>query len=459
MEVSMKAFKVLALAVLMVMVAVPFASAQTITWNSSFTVVNLGSADATVTATFYDETGASFTPNPLVPGTTPINNPFSLAPGGSQIIVMAFVNSTLPNGRYSVVLSADQPIVAIANLAGAQDPNINYNGSYSGSQDDGQTLAYLPSVSNSFYDWYSHLSIQNLTNAAMNVTVNFYQGSTAVIVTATHSVPAYSSWLLAMDDAGITPALPTNYNGSAVVTAAGPVAVVNNDYNQGMNLGAEQTYSGIIDGANDLYCPGLYDQFIGVWISSLNVQNIGTLTANVALNYSDIASETVEIAPNASYLGVYMMGDHPTGFFSVHVESLNAQPLVAVANANAGSSSQTYECATAGSTEIRTPLAMKWFVGQYNTGIQVQNIGTDATDICVAYEGYTSSPECQTAIPANGVAMFVTSGNANLPSGWSGSASVTADNELVGILNQNNEAPGTAAGDFALSFLMFAVTP
>jgi hypothetical protein len=450
----MKALKIFSLAMLMVLVAVPFAGAQTITWNSSFTVVNLGTTDATVTAMFYDEAGTEYVPNPLVPGA--LDNPFMLGPGGSEIVVMAFVNDTLPDGRYSVVLSADQPIVAIANLAGVQDPNVNYNGSYSGSEDIGQMTAYLPSVSNSFYDWYSHLSIQNLTSAAMDITVQFFSGTTTPIAEIMGNVPAYSSWHLDMDDAGITPALPTDWNGSATVSAAGPVAVVNNDYNQGMSLGAEQTYSGAAAGAQQLYCPGLYDQFIGLWYSSLNVQNIGTADADVYIEYSDGMTDSVVIAPNAAWLGVYQSGVHDPAF-SAYVEG--TEPLVVVANATSGSSSQTYECATSGSGEIRTPLAMKWFVGQYNTGIQVQNIGTVATDICIEYEGgYT--PECQTGVAANGVVIFNTHFNAELPDNWSGSARVYSSGEdLVGIVNQNNEAPGGAIGDFALSFLMFSVTP
>lgn len=447
----MKALKVFALAMLMVLVAVPFAGAQTITWNSSFTVVNLGSTDATVTATFYDEAGTDYTPNPLVPGS--FDNPFVLGPGASAVIVMAYANSSLPNGRYSVVLSADQPIVAIANLQGLQDPSVNFNGSYSGSEDVGQMTAYLPSVSNSFYDWYSHLSIQNLTNAAMDVTVDFFFGTTTPIASITSNVPAYTSWHLNMDDAGITPALPIDWNGSATVSAAGPVAVVNNDYNQGISLGAEQTYSGAVAGSMDLYCPGLYDQFVGIWISSLNIQNIGGADANVTIDYSDGQSQNVVIAPNASYLGVYMNGTHD-GFFSAHVSG--DQNLVAVANATSGASSQTYECAAAGATELRTPITMKWFIGEYNTGVQVQNIGATAADITITYEG--GCTETQNAA-AGGVVIFYTPGNLCLADGYIGAAQITSANDLVGIVNQNNENPGGKTGDFALSFLMFAVAP
>jgi hypothetical protein len=449
----MKALKILALAVLMVVMVVPFAGAQTITWNSSFTVVNLGTADATVDVTFYNEAGASFHPDPLVPGGTPLPNPFVLAPGGSTIVVMAFASSDLPDGRYSVVLSADQPIVAIANLAGA-DGTINYNGSYSGMEDIGQVSMYLPSVSKAYYDWNSHLSVQNLTGSAMDITIEFYAGTPATVTQVMQSVPAYSSWHY---DVSTDPVLPTMYNGSAKVVAAGPVAVVNNDFNQNPAIaGANQVYNGLAQGNTDLYCPGLYDNFIGVWIASLNVQNIGSADAHVTYFYSDGMTETAVIGPNAANLIVYNTGAHAGGTFSAHVQG--DQPLVAVANANAGTASQTYECFIAGANDIRTPLTMKSFVGMFNTGVQVQNIGSATTNACIAYENYEATPTC-TDIPANGTWIFYTPGESYLPAGFSGSAAVTADQPLVGIVNQTNDAPGSNTGDFALSFDMFLVTP
>jgi len=462
----MKALKVWALAVLLVLGAVPFIGAQSVTWYSSFTVVSLSTVEeAHVTVIFYDETGSPVAPNPLVPGDPPIPNPFTLAPGASRIIVMQYVD--LPDGRYSVIVSADQPIVTIANLLGSESP-YSYNGSYSAGVDMGQLIAYLPSVSNVFYDWCSHLSIQNLAGVEMAITVSFYSDSSTPIATITANVPAYSTWRLTMDDPDISPALPNEWpgwNGSAIVESAGPLAVINNDYNQDFSQGAEQSYSGLGGGALDLYCPGLYDQFIGEWISSLNVQNVGATTATVTIDYSDGQVDNVEIAPNASYLGVYMNGVHDT-FFAAHVESTNGQPLVAIANAsrqdeeNRTLSAQTYECATAGSTELHTPLAMKWFLDHFNTGIQVQNIGATATNICIEYEGYAAAPECQEEVVPNGVVIFNTKFSSALEdeAHWSGSARVySSGNDLVGIVNQNYEAPPPEGGpgDFALSFLLF----
>jgi hypothetical protein len=265
MEGSRKALKGFALAMLLVLVAVPFIGAQTVTWKSSFTVVNLGRATATVTVTFY----------------------------------------------------------------------------------------------NAFYDWYSHLSIQNMASIPMSITVSFYQNT------------------------------PT------------PIAVINNDYNQGERRGAEQSYNGLVAGALDLYCPGLYDRFATgdkdrpiVWISSLNVQNLGATTATVNIWYSDGLSDTLVIAPNAASLTVYMDGEHappPEGkrFFSAHVESTNGVVIFATRYAD--------------------------------------------------YLPGSSQPPS----PPGG--------------GWSGSARVySTGNDLVGIVNQNNEnLDAGEGGDFALSFLMF----
>jgi hypothetical protein len=102
---------------------------------------------------------------------------------------------------------------------------------------------------------------------------------------------------------------------------------------------------------------------------------------------------------------------------------------------------------------------MKWFIGRYNTGIQVQNVSTNntATDITITYEG--GCTETRTGIAANGVVMFVTSSNTCLEDGWRGSAVVTSSGEpIVGVVNQNDDAEGVT-GDSALSFDMFPTGP
>ena len=435
--------KVLALVALVMLSIVPLASAQVGTWDSSFTVVNLGTADANVDITFYDEAGTSYHPGTL---NDDRSNPFVLQAGKSAVIYLPGIPSGLPDGRYSVVISADQPIVAIANLVGTSGA-LGFNGSYSGMEDAGQTAMSMPSVNKDFYGWNSHLSIQNLTGAAMDITVDFYAGTPVAIATVTQTVPAYSSWHL---DVASVATLPSGYNGSAVVHASGPVAVVDNQTVATQVIpeipaGSDQAYNGLAGGDTTLYCPALYDQFYG-WFSSLNVQNIGSVTATVTVDYSDNhANDVVEIGPNAAHLFVYNTGAHSTTF-SAKVTS-SGPNIVALANAaNPDGQGQTYNCffSNQASTSYYTPLAMKWFYG-WNTGIQLMNVGTADAHVSIIYEGYPAT--APVTVPSNGTYIFYTPGDTRLPgvncsiwdAGWSGSAQITSDQPIVVIVNQSKE--------------------
>jgi len=91
---------------------------------SSFTVQNVGADDASVSIVFVEEDGDQIVPTELSGGQT---NPFTLGVGESfEVYVPGIPDTQLPSGRYSVVISADQQIVAIANLIG--QGTINFNG-------------------------------------------------------------------------------------------------------------------------------------------------------------------------------------------------------------------------------------------------------------------------------------------------------------------------------------------
>ena len=194
----MKMLKVVVLGVLVLAIAVPLAGAQVGTWDSSISIINLGGASATVEVTFFDAIGASPTVTCLrgTPGPScQLTNPFSLAAGAKEEIYLPAV-SQLPNGRYSAVVSADQPIAAIGAMTGV-DVNKYFTGGYTG-EGAGATSMYLPGIQWNFYAWDSHLSIQNLTGSPQDITVQFYtEGTNTVCNTqGPHSTPAYSSWHL-----------------------------------------------------------------------------------------------------------------------------------------------------------------------------------------------------------------------------------------------------------------------
>ena len=438
----MKSLKVLVLAVLMVLVAVPLASAQVGAWSSSFNVVNMGTADATVTVTFYTTAGVASTPNPLN-GSQP--NPFTLSGGESFEVYLPGIPS-LADGTYSVVISADQPIAAIANLIGDNTP-IFFNGSYSGASDEGQVSMYMPAITKAYYGWNSHLSIQNLTATAMDVTVNFYAGTpTPVIAPTTQNVPAYASWHL---DVGAIAGLPNDFNGSAVVSAGGAIAAIDN---QTVDTGGlTQTYNGFPTGDTTLYCPAGYVGYY-TWNGSYNVQNVGTTTTTVNIAFSDGVNDSYVLGPSAAHLFYHPDEAHASGsYFSGIITS--AEPIVAIANAaNPTSQAQTYNCFSAGSTSFFAPIVEKNYYG-WDSSVTVQNIGAVSTDVTITYN---AQPGCSTTqtVAAGGVYEFYQPSVACLAAGYGASATLTSTAaDIVSIVNQTNgPSSGGTQGDWSMSY-------
>lgn len=134
----------------------------------------------------------------------------------------------------------------------------------------------------------------------------------------TQWIGPYASWHLNTYDTSI----PDGF-GYAKVEASGPIAVVNNDFNTSIeSRGATQTYSAITQSSNTLYCPGLYDLFWidldGYYISSLCIQNVGSLGHNVTVDYSGGNDETVYLGPGERHWFLYNRGDYPV-FFSAEI--------------------------------------------------------------------------------------------------------------------------------------------
>jgi hypothetical protein len=95
---------------------------------------------------------------------------------------------------------------------------------------------------------------------------------------------------------------------------------------------------------------------------------------------------------------------------------------------------------------------MKRFVNAFNTGIQIQNTGSDPATVwlyCENREGDAYSVN----VPARGTYVFATRDESFLPDGYSGSVRLFSDQPIVGIVNQINDLGTT--GDSAMSFGMF----
>ncbi len=488
----MRIIKALVLGMLALLIAGSMASAQSgEQWDTSFTVVNLGTERASVTVLFYDLVGNEFAFNRLGTSRGPIDNPFALDPGDSQEVIL-FLTAGLSHGQYSIVASSDQPIATIANLVGQQDHF--YNGSYSGGSDFGSSEANMPSIVHDYYGWNSHLSIQNLLATPQSITAYFYaEGKSDICHTKTPDIDiaGYASWDL--DLIGEEPLDDVNcdvnndgYNGSAVIIGGtGAIAVVDNQAIDSYPLkGLEQAYTGFTSGSSTLYVPALYYIYYA-WTSSINVQNIGTESTNVTVAYSDDEgyARTQEIPPKASYFFYQHVegdeGHHVAGSkFSATITSDNGQPLVAVVNAATGvehggpepGQAQAYTAFGSGTSRLAFPLVMRSYYGWY-TSYTIQNVSDFDVTVNISYSGMANCQNIQRTIPARkNLEVYQGAeqdpvcpelpGNEQpgawwLEEGYIGAVTVQVDGagQVAGILNQTNFHGGEASpGDWSMSY-------
>ncbi|MBN1484046.1 MAG: hypothetical protein JXA37_04940 [Chloroflexia bacterium] len=478
----MKTMKALALTLLLVLTAVPLVGAQTGVWDSSFQVINLGGETASVSVVFYEDDGTAHDVACLryVGTDCDLPNPFSLDAGAKEEIFLGAIGDDLPDDRYSVVISADQPIASVGSLVGNDAGNF-YNGSYTGLEDDGQMEMYLPGSMWGYYSWNSHISAQNLTGDDLDLTVNFYlEGSTTVCATeGPETVPAYSSWHLDTETLDLS-ACDFNgdgFNGAAVVSAAGAIAAIDNQTTGGGSY-FEQSYTGFLEGADTLYAPSFFRGAFppGNWNTSLNIMNIGAAASHVVVtvNTPD-GAVTIEddLDPYQGWL-IYPPVDMPTlpiyawNEMSALIEGDAGAELVAIANsANSLMQAQTYNALTVdeGGATVAVPIVSRNYYG-WDTSMAIQNLGPDALVAHVSYSANANpygtvwaGAEYDTASIASGQALAIFQGNGDdalfaatgerIPETYTGGAIVTITSgtgPIAAVINTTN-GPGQVDND------------
>lgn len=414
--------------------------------NSSFTVQNVGTGQATVAITFYDEAGNAITPNPLN-GNKP--NPFTLNAGESFEVYLPGIPG-LPNGRYSVVISSDQPVVAIANLIGQNTAaTVFYNGSYSG-MNAGATTMYLPAIVRDYYRWNSLISVQNAGSGPTNITVTYTCGTGTYTHTKSGLAPGAS---VHFDlETNPPPGMPTGCNGSAVVTSdSQPIVVVDNQTAAG--LGNTQSYNAFATGAITIYIPALYHDYY-TWSSSLNIRKLGSGETTVTVTYSDGGTSTCNLTDATPSCLLYMPSVHPAkGKFAAIITS-SSLPIVAIANAaNPNGQAQTYEGFMGGASSVGLPTVMKKYYG-WDTSFTCQNVGTVPTSLYISYQNYAANAYNTGVLqPGQSIEIYQPA-EAFLPNGYRGSVTVRANAEgaqIACIVNQTHGA-NQGKGDWSMSY-------
>jgi hypothetical protein len=485
-----KRISILATVAVVLLFTTTLASAQFANpWVTSYILQNLGPAPAAAVVSYYQPDGT------LVSAATK-----SLTiPTGSSVTVVQYTDDVnLPSGRYSAVISSDQPLAAIANQQTAPT-GLSYMdskppfGSYSG-QGEGATKVIAPEIMHNWYGYYTKMYIQNAGSADATITITFYPGlggasgvTESAVIMPGAAYQADQKGKTALGGAG------GRFNGSAVVTSNQPVVVMVNELNEGaVKL---FSYNGFGAGATSVVCPSILRGHYG-WYTSIAIANPDTNPADVTITYTAdnafslpaaLRGTTVvknyTIAPGQSKLRYDGTGASPTmdpslsdlttftRFFGT-VKITSNRPIVAKVNQESDSgNAEAYNCidSSTATTKIAVPLIQSKFYGFF-TSLTVQNVSGTAGTVTITYKSdatYSSPPSTTYVkahpISANGQFNVWEGGSAGdlYSSGiftrFNGSAIIESTVPVVAIVNE--EKGGVSGQDYGYSFNVVNITP
>jgi len=459
------------------------ASAQTLPgsgWYSTAVIQNVGTAAATVHLDVYAQTG---TAAPATADITP-----QIAPGASRVFFPGSggasgnvdVSSPLPgNFSGSMVVSSDQPVVAIGQITNFQFSQFGVgiaggyaSEQYRGSPANSSTLSY-PLVKSSFGGKTTIFTVQ-AAGADVTATATILT-SDGVSHTKSLSIPANRSFTFGPSDS-FSPAVVATGCGTDPNTSPcfGSLTVVGNNNIAGVALEYEDGKSpatavqaaslfGTEDIGSTVLCPIMKNDFAGNHrTTGMSIANTGTDTANVTATFTSSTGATFTQGPQAITAGKSFVfsafnntvGGMPAGTLAA-AKVISDKPTIAgvVSERNISGAPvkfTTYTCfnpanATA---KIAAPVFKKDF-GNNTTGIQVQNANTtgdvtvNATFSCDS--GTTTFGPVSSGTLAPG-ASFNYFRPAAVPAGKLCAVTLDAGgaNKIVAIMNESSDLfPGT----------------
>ena len=277
---------------------VAFAQYAGKSFYTAYQVVNMGDGLADITIDYYDENGVL---------QTAASKQFSdVAPGGNVLVVQYTDDTSLTGGRYSAVISSNQPIAAITNLQLVDDAASGYQPeapfSTYGGQSEGSLTLTLPAVMYNWFGWYTEFYVMNVgSGAANNIDIAYAPGKLdlgsgaqntgATGVTDNDNTIAQFAALEKSQEsqsalgAGGSDLLTGRFLGSATITSDQPVIAVVNQHNTGAKK--LMTYNGFANaGATDILVPNAMRGYFSFYSTMLISNPSATGTATVDLVYT-----------------------------------------------------------------------------------------------------------------------------------------------------------------------------
>jgi hypothetical protein len=416
----MKKFFMFFMVVALVLVMASAVAAAPSTYDVGFQLANQSGTDATVVITYVNQDGSTnFTANDTIPA----NGSKTYFPIGA---------SAGFNG--SVVVSSDQPVVAIANVLG---DGLAFGASYE-SFSAGASEVNLPLIMKANFNFDTWFNVQNTatpgSGSSVDVTVSY--AGTACTETATIAAGAAATF-----NQAINSCLPTPYVGAASITATGGsiVATV-------LQTGPAQllAYNGFTSGTTNPVMPLVQSNNFG-YFTGIQIQNTGAASTDVTVDFipgqsGTACSETKAVAAGASatfgLTGSCLFTQTFIGGATVSANTGN-EDLVAIVNqsnfTNKGAAYDGLDTANSTAT-LSFPLVMDRNFG-YFTGFNIYAVG-DAQGECVfTASAGTAGPNATFDLTAGSV-LLVSQFNAH-SNGFVGSATCTSTTgSIMGIANE-----------------------
>ena len=293
----------------------------------------------------------------------------------------------------------------------------------------------------------SGFQVQNLSSTEdATITMTFYKQDGTVDATVSDTVSAGSSNNYASLTTSQFSDVDAGFNGSVIISSQVEVAAIVNVLGDGGAFGGA-SYISFDGGSTTASIPLVAKNFFNI-NTFFYVQNTGSNPANVTVTYQPGGStETATIPVGASAVfNQATNGSLSDGFLgAATVQSTNNEPIVAAVIQYDNDSLLAYNGFTGGSQNPVMPLVVN-NIFSTDTGIQIQNTGTSATDVTVTYTPISPGGTCtetktiQPGASENyGLGYLTSTPACDGASGYIGSAAVTgnsASQPLVGLVNQ-----------------------
>lgn len=404
--------------------------------QTSFQVLNLGTAPANCTYDIYSNAGGAAAFQQAISSPIPVNGSVLVYTGAT-----ANGGSSIPAGVNSGVVSCDQEVSAVVVFQ-----NDVKRDAYVATKTPANVM-YVPVAYKNYFNFSSSIRVQNTSATAQTVQVAYTEvGAAAPLTTKSVSLPANGSATL--DQSAVTE-LVNGKSYSVKLTGTQPIAVNVAIFGiTGTSVASQlYAYNGFAAGDTKVYTPVVLKEYYG-FRTATTIMNIGPASATVTRRYSNGQTDTFTLAPNASNVMLDFNNAKLTAgntLYSSVIES--TQPLVVVVNQSSATTQRATTYAglpsNGGALEVFAPSVVKRFYG-YNSSIACQNVGTAATPVRVQYSGTTNVAEkvVIASLAPGAVGQIYQPSETALPNSFSGAARVEADQPLVCVVNQDqNELP------------------